>query len=282
MRSLFLIRTLTSVSRHVGRHPDQFPGNHEILFVFSERARWKHGISSTVCERGGMVFNPEGVLVPAGMEPLELGQILFDEGLFSREVHMDREALYVLGLIKLHAKRGNYIELSRIGIERTRAIFDSMLWEFQNRYRGYSWAIRLKLIELLITVMRDKRFTIPVRSLLQPSSNRMQEVVQYLHLAYMNRISVDDLLDICHLSRSQFHLLFKEETGKTPSQYLSEIRCRRAGDLLVRTDKPIAEIAVECGFDNLSHFYHTFKRETGTAPGRFRRQSFSPTWSAVP
>jgi len=272
VKPLFLIRTETAVSRHIGRRSDQFPGNHEILFVFDGQSHWIHNERTVPVARGGMLFNPEGALVPANADPLVLGQIFFDEELFSQRVHMEREALYVLGLIKLHAKRGNHIELSNFGIERTRAIFDSMLWEFQNRYRGYSWAIRLKLIELLITVMRDTRFTIPIKSLSQPSSSRMDEIIHYLHLAYMNEVTVEDLLDICHLSRSQFHLLFKKETGKTPLRYLSEIRCQKAAELLVSTDKPITDIAVQCGFDNLSHFYHTFKREKGIAPGRFRQQ----------
>lgn len=270
MKLLFFIRKFESGARKMGESSGQSQDLHEILYLLGGNARWNRGDSRNLCGRGDILFDPKGVLVPTTEAPITLGQILFDENLFSPNVHMEKEALYVLGLIKLHAKRGTKIGLSNIGIERTNTVFENMLWEFQNRYRGYSWAIRLKLIELLVTVMRDKRFTIPVKGLKPISEGRIQDVVQYLQTEYMNEIGVEDALSICHLSRSHFHALFKEETGQTFVEYLSSLRCQRAGELLVRTDLPILDIALQCGFNNLSHFYHVFKREKGVTPRHFR------------
>jgi AraC-like DNA-binding protein len=134
-------------------------------------------------------------------------------------------------------------------------------------------ALRLKLIELLITVMRDKNFTIPVRGLKPFSNTRIQDVILYLHADYMNPIGVEDVLPTCGLGRSQFHALFKAETGQTFTEYLTGIRCDKAAEILVGSERTILDIAISCGFGNLSHFYHVFKKRYGTSPKRYRAAS---------
>ncbi len=272
MKLLFFIRTIDFSRRTTGwEHVPAERTTHELLFCRRGSGALVNGDTTTRLEAGSLMFNPRGKLV-SDEEPLSVVQVLFSEDLFSPSVHMDKEALYVLGLIKLHAPKQNSITLSRIGTERMNTLADAMLWEFQNRYRGYSWALRLKLVELLITVMRDKQFKIPIRGLKPLSSTRIQDAVSYLDTEYMNPISVEDVLNACGLSRSHFHALFKQETGKTFVQYLSELRCAKAAELLATTDQPIIDVALECGFRNLSHFYHVFKRETNTSPKQYRLQ----------
>jgi AraC-like DNA-binding protein len=86
----------------------------------------------------------------------------------------------------------------------------------------------------------------------------------------MNPITIKDILEFCPLSRSHFHALFKEETGLTFIQYLNNIRCDKAAELLVTTRNTILDISLECGFNNLSHFCHTFKALKGVSPRDFR------------
>ncbi|MFP4364145.1 MAG: helix-turn-helix domain-containing protein [Spirochaetia bacterium] len=272
MKLYFFIRQVQTKKRKLGRNPDYPNTTHEVLYVQSGTGRWNRDNNSRTIEAGDVLFNSRGVLEANEENPLRLWQVLFDESLFSSAVNMEKEALYVLGLIKLHAKQGTAIHLSKIGQERTGIIFSNMLWEFQNRYRGYSWAIRLKLIEFLITIMRDKEFKIPVKGLKPLSNSKIQDVIQFIHMEYMSPITVQDILELFPLSRSHFHALFKEETGKTFLDYLTEVRCEKAGELLVSTDFPISEISSMCGFNNISHFYHTFGKLKQMPPKQFREQ----------
>jgi len=274
MKLYFFIRELQTKNRKFGKQKE-YPGTtHEVIYIINGNGTWwgtnkKHNV-----EQGDVLFNPEGSLTHTGKNGnIKLWQIFFDESLFSPAQNMEKEALYVLGLIKLHAKRGTTIRLSKIGRERTHIIFSNMLWEFQNRYRGYSWALRLKLIEFLITVMRDKEFKIPIKGLKPLSNSQIQDIIQFLHMEYMNPITVQDILNSFPLSRSHFHALFKKETGKTFLDYLTELRCEKAGELLVSTDLQITEIASKCGFNNISHFYHTFGKIKGMPPKQFRDNS---------
>lgn len=66
---------------------------------------------------------------------------------------------------------------------------------------------------------------------------------------------------------------FRAHLGCTPGEYLRHVRLERAKDALLATSRPIAEIALEAGFYDQSHFTAAFRRCTGMTPARFRSQS---------
>jgi AraC family transcriptional regulator len=84
-------------------------------------------------------------------------------------------------------------------------------------------------------------------------------------------------LDLARAAResgvSAFHFLrlFTRVTGVTPHQYLVRARLARAARLLAQEMRPIAEVAYEVGFGDLSNFIRSFRRAAGVAPREFRR-----------
>jgi AraC-like DNA-binding protein len=73
------------------------------------------------------------------------------------------------------------------------------------------------------------------------------------------------------LSAFHFLRLFAAVLGVTPHQYLVRARLRRAAGLLADDERPITEIALEVGFNDLSNFVRTFHRAAGVSPRRFRQ-----------
>ncbi len=69
------------------------------------------------------------------------------------------------------------------------------------------------------------------------------------------------------------HLLgaFGDRFGRTPMQYLREVRIRRAQELLLSTPLPVSDIAVQTGFRDVTYFDRVFKQQVGLSPGEFRR-----------
>ncbi|MES2530909.1 MAG: AraC family transcriptional regulator [Pseudomonadota bacterium] len=84
-------------------------------------------------------------------------------------------------------------------------------------------------------------------------------------------LSIAEIADACSLSRSYFIHAFRETTGLTPHQWLTAQRMERARTLLMDFERPLAEIAAECGFSDQSHFTRVFSQCTGTPPGTWRR-----------
>ncbi len=70
------------------------------------------------------------------------------------------------------------------------------------------------------------------------------------------------------------HLLdaFQARFGRTPMQFLREVRIRRAQEQLLTTSLSISEIASRTGFRDVTYFDRFFKAQVGMSPGEFRRQ----------
>jgi len=77
------------------------------------------------------------------------------------------------------------------------------------------------------------------------------------------------------LSRGRLAALFSREAGSSMHKFLTKVRVRNAEALLVRSDLPIGDIALDCGFATIQHFSRVFKEVRGQTPIEFRRRSLS-------
>lgn len=59
--------------------------------------------------------------------------------------------------------------------------------------------------------------------------------------------------------------------GTTPTAWVNHLRLGYAADLLARTNEPIVTVAMQAGFENLSHFYHLFRQVYRQSPARYRK-----------
>jgi AraC-like DNA-binding protein len=84
-------------------------------------------------------------------------------------------------------------------------------------------------------------------------------------------IDLKTLAEKVGLSRWHFARAFKQSMGATPHSYLMCRRLVRAQELLAETDLPLAEIALETGFSDQSHFSRRFREHLDVSPSMFRR-----------
>lgn len=84
-------------------------------------------------------------------------------------------------------------------------------------------------------------------------------------------VSLQKVADVCGLSLAHFSRAFKTSVGMTPHTWLQTCRMARAKDLMLTTPTDLADIALECGFADQSHFTRTFARMHGVGRGAWRR-----------
>ena len=85
-------------------------------------------------------------------------------------------------------------------------------------------------------------------------------VFTYIEAHYKEAISLKVLADIAHFSPTYLSRMFHQETGCTLCSYINKKRIENAKRLLLQTEQSIQEIAIDCGFINISHFNRVFKK----------------------
>lgn len=98
-----------------------------------------------------------------------------------------------------------------------------------------------------------------------------KRVIAYIDSHYREDIFLDRLAEEFGCSSKYLSALIKSETGKKFSVYLTELRIRRAEDLLRHTEQGIKEIAASVGYLDQRYFNRIFKKYTGKTPTQYRR-----------
>ena len=98
----------------------------------------------------------------------------------------------------------------------------------------------------------------------------IKEAIAYIEYNYNHDISIDEIAAVCGLNRSYFGRIFKEATGKTPQQFLSQYRMSKAAELLRDSRFSISEVGKSVGYDNQLHFSRAFKNLYGVSPRQYR------------
>jgi AraC family transcriptional regulator len=102
---------------------------------------------------------------------------------------------------------------------------------------------------------------------------RMQRVCDYMHAHLSEAVSLEDLAKVACLSRFHLIRMFKQVHGETPYQHLTRLRIERACQRLVSGGELVADIALDCGFTNQTHFAAAFRRLVGMSPRAYRNSA---------
>lgn len=96
------------------------------------------------------------------------------------------------------------------------------------------------------------------------------QAANYILSSFDPNITVKDIADHLHISRSYLFALFKKNLNLSPQQFLIMTRITSARELLADTDLSIAVVANSCGYQNAFAFSRAFKKETGLSPREYR------------
>jgi AraC-like DNA-binding protein len=165
-----------------------------------------------------------------------------------------------------HAQRG--VLFSRETIERLKDRLLSL-----NKKAGFD-----SVLELL-SILHDLSTSRNIRTLSDASFNtgtlhfnsrRLEKVFQYMNENYNKDITLAEVSRIANMPEASFSRFIKKRTGNTFVNSLNEIRLGNASRMLIESTHSIAEIAYDCGFNNISNFNRIFKKKKSCTPKEFR------------
>lgn len=92
----------------------------------------------------------------------------------------------------------------------------------------------------------------------------------YIKEHFCEKISLEQVAEQVHLSKSYLSRIFKEEMNCNFTSYVNKIRIEKSKGYLLNDKLPLTDIAMLCGFDDQSYFTKVFKKATGVSPGHYR------------
>jgi AraC-like DNA-binding protein/mannose-6-phosphate isomerase-like protein (cupin superfamily) len=220
----------------------------------------------------------EGFFEMPEMKPiLELLQRAKQGIQFSKEARvLIKDKIIKLVILELSQREKRGIELSK----ETREWADTKIIELAldkiikapNQWRTTRFLTLLEILHDMAHSEKTKSLATPdYKKPEETGDNRLDKVIKYIHDNYTKPISLAVLADIAGLSPSAFCPYFKSYTKRTTRGFRNELRIIDARKLLAKSDKEIGDILLECGFNNESNFYTQFKKYTGCAPDKYRR-----------
>lgn len=104
------------------------------------------------------------------------------------------------------------------------------------------------------------------------NSRRIEKTFDHLNKNYDKIITLADVARLANMSSVSFSRFFKQRTGSTFIDSLTEIRLGQASRSLIESTDSIAEVAYHCGFNNISNFNRVFRARKGCTPTQFRER----------
>jgi len=102
------------------------------------------------------------------------------------------------------------------------------------------------------------------------NSRRIERAVEYMNHSFQKHITLTEVAKLANMTDVSFSRFFRNRTGITFMDSLLEMRLGHASRLLIDTTQSVAEIAYNCGFNNISNFNRLFKKKKGCTPREFR------------
>ena len=197
-----------------------------------------------------LVFDPQKLLLPANYHAANLDQI------FSHTLR-----------VRNHFTPDD---------QKLSAVIPALFNQFQQHQPGYELIVTGLLYTVFGLIIQEKQYTTVTVEPVESSFALLQKLKNAFRLIdekYSTALTLADLSNAAGLSPNYFCKVFQNLTKFTPIEYLNRFRIDQACVKLAYTDASITDVAYACGFNNLSYFIKTFRRQKGISPGKFRQKN---------
>lgn len=127
------------------------------------------------------------------------------------------------------------------------------------------------ILNYLIEKVKTKYITIGENK----NDNLIANVINYIEDNYARPLTIDSLSEIVYLSPNYLRAIFKEKTGTTIHEFLTNYRMEKAIELLKSKKLKVKEICKMVGYDSESYFCATFYKMFHTTPNEYKKRHWS-------
>lgn len=152
------------------------------------------------------------------------------------------------------------------------AFFQSMRTYFSGREKPSEPLLRLKLKELVLSVLTSGRNPALAAYFRRIGETDAPSVAGIMEANFRYNLSLEEYAKLCHRSLSSFKREFQAHFQESPGKWLLQKRLDHAAALLRGSRMNVTEVVFESGFEDVSHFSRVFKGRFGVPPASFRQK----------
>ena len=153
-------------------------------------------------------------------------------------------------------------------------LFHPLLQLMVQKPLGYELIAKGLLLQFFGTLYQLELIkTNPLYSKSNKKFDVIKTIITYIQTHYHESLSVEDVASVVGYSNEHFIRFFKQEIGMKFTDYLNELRLRHAHRLLLQNEQTITDIALACGFENLSYFCKKYKQIYHMTPKQTQKES---------
>ena len=199
--------------------------------------------------------------------------ILFTPRILDFSYADEWEENYIAPFLKRTLMFKNILHPEDAGYEPVLSVFQKAAAAGLEQKPGWYIPCKLRILEFFSLAVREQML-LPAEKLMSAASNRKitryKTIVTYMEKHYQEPLSLQQLSGLISCNDQYLCRFFREIAGVSPIRYLISYRLERACSLLLHTAQPVTDIALECGFENISYFIRKFREEKGCTPREYR------------
>jgi AraC-like DNA-binding protein len=160
-------------------------------------------------------------------------------------------------------------------LDSLKMVINELFTVMSEKKPGYEFLIQGLLYYMLGKLFETQSYHInttqPTASSLQIM--RFKDVLNYIEAHYTESISLEDMARIAGLSSRYFCRFFRKMTQCTPMEYLNYYRIESACEQLADIQVSITDVALNCGFNDISYFIKSFHKAKGITPKQYKESN---------
>lgn len=150
-------------------------------------------------------------------------------------------------------------------------LINRLVTTFKANNQSKDALLELMIKELIVRLLQTKA----KGSILQGldglfNTNRIAASTKYIREHLTEKLTIEELAKRSYMSVSNFYKSFKNTVGESPVDYINSERIKFAKHLIISTNKQLADIAFQSGFNNVSYFNRQFKKQEHMTPNAYR------------
>jgi AraC family transcriptional regulator, exoenzyme S synthesis regulatory protein ExsA len=211
-----------------------------------------------------MVFQPKGLynisdIIPEG-GTFEAMVFFFDEELITSFVTDNK-----IRLLKDKCVSYKIMEYKPV----IQIFVDSLMRLHRENALGNKKLTRIKLIELLHLLSLPDNPNCFADALATLHNKERKSLREFMQANFSKPLSIEDYAYLTGRSLSSFRRDFVEQFGISPKQWLIDHRLEKARILLSKNNTNVSQVALDVGYENISHFVKAFHQKFGISPKQY-------------